>query len=90
MDLKSFQAAVGVPLQLYAPYFCPGSEYFNNTKWKAVKSDTSLPGCHDYAFEDVSPAQSKAFYDDMFDRGVKEAGMASFEPDFMNQVRYPM
>ena len=75
--------AVGVPLQLYAPYFCPG--YFNSTSpWKSFTSDTNLTGCHDYNFEDVSSQQSRAFHDDMFGRGAA-AGMASFEPDFMNQ-----
>ena len=34
---RALQAALGIPLQLYAPYFCPGSPYFkrNNasSKW---------------------------------------------------------
>ena len=52
VDLKSFQRALGVPLQLYAPYFCPGSPYFKNNNssaplgnWSSVVSDTSLEVC---------------------------------------------
>ena len=81
---KQVQSAIGVPLQLYAPYFCPGSNYFNNTNWTSIKSDTSLQGCRDYAFENVSPGQSRAFYDWFFAKG-ENVGMVSFEPDFMNQ-----
>jgi len=88
MPLDQFHEAVGVPLQLYAPYFCPGSPYFNGTstgkQWNMVSSDTTLPGCGDYAFEDVAPDQSREFYDWFFASG-KEVGMFSFEPDFMNQ-----
>ena len=89
LDLTSFQKALGIPLQLYAPYFCPDSPYFDSpehaSKWKSVSSDTSLPGCNDYAFEDVHPDQSREFYDWFFGRGIEKAGMTSFEPDFMNQ-----
>lgn len=94
LDLENFQRAVGVPLQLYAPYFCPGSPYFEGRKnnsltpgktWKSVHSNTSLPGCSDFDFQDVHPSQSRAFYDWFFERGIKAGGMVSFEPDFMNQ-----
>ena len=89
MDLKSFQKALGVPLQLYAPYFCPGSSYFEsnnqNSQWKSISSDPSLPGCSDFNFENVEPSQSRAFYDWFLDKGIEHAGMKSFETDFMNQ-----
>jgi hypothetical protein len=84
VDLGRFQRALGIPLQLYAPYFCPGSPYFNGTNWTAVLSDTSLPDCGDFRFQDVEPAQSRAFYDWFFDKGMA-VGMTSFEPDFMNE-----
>lgn len=32
MDLQSFQQAIGIPLQLYAPYFCPNTDYFDTSK----------------------------------------------------------
>ena len=90
LPLKQFQQALGVPLQLYAPYFCPGSEYFSrnnaSSPWHSVLSDTSLDGCSFYGFQDVEPAQSRQFYDWFFAKG-EDVGMVSFEPDFMNQVR---
>lgn len=83
MDVGAFQKELGVPLQLYAPYFCPESKYFkrNNpaSKWTSVVSDTTLPGCSFYGFQDVTPDESRAYYDDMFARGQAD-GMASFEP----------
>jgi hypothetical protein len=89
MDLKTFQVALGLPLQLYAPYFCPGSNYFDSaghpSEWKSVVSDPTLPGCDNYSFENVEPSQSRAFYDWFLDKGVQNAGMVSFETDFMNQ-----
>ena len=88
MPLADFQRALDIPLQLYAPYFCPQSPYFHNdndqTHWTSVVSDRSLPGCDSYAFQDVSPSQSRAFYDWFFEKG-KAIGMISYEPDFMNQ-----
>ena len=88
MPLKQFQQALGVPLQLYAPYFCPGSEYFSrnnaSSPWTSVVSDTTLDGCGSYGFQDVEPAQSRQFYDWFFAKG-QDVGMVSFEPDFMNQ-----
>ena len=48
-------SALGVPLQLYAPYFCSGSGYFGNgSNWTAVSSDTTLEGCGDFSFR-MSP-----------------------------------
>ena len=89
MDLNTFQEALGLPLQLYAPYFCPGSNYFDSaehlSEWKSVSSDPTLPGCDGFAFENVEPSQSRAFYDWFLDKGVQNAGMVSFETDFMNQ-----
>ena len=85
LSVGDMQRAVDVPLQLYAPYFCSGSGYFGNgSNWTAVSSDTTLEGCGDFSFLDVAPAQSRTFYDWFFAKG-KAVGMASFEPDFMNQ-----
>lgn len=84
LDMGSLQRAIGIPLQLYAPYFCPTSPYFDGSNWTAVSSNSSLPGCTDYNFKDVEPSQSRAFYDWFFAKGV-DVGMSSFEPDFMNQ-----
>ena len=87
LSVGELSRAFDAPVQLYAPYFCPGSDYFNETSpWTAVASNTSREGCRDYAFEDVAPAQSLEFYGAMFDRGMAQ-GMASFEPDFM-QANY--
>jgi len=89
MDLNTFQKALGLPLQLYAPYFCPGSKYFDSeehpSQWKSVSSDATLPGCSGYDFQNIEPSQSKAFYDWFLGKGEKMAGMVSFETDFMNQ-----
>ncbi|KAJ1449132.1 hypothetical protein M885DRAFT_573240 [Pelagophyceae sp. CCMP2097] len=90
LSVKELQNAIGVPLQLYAPYFCPDSPYFDGdgagdfTKWPSVRSDETLQGCHGYDFVDVSPEASRDFYAEFFDRGIG-AGMVAFEPDFMNQ-----
>ena len=132
LELGAFQRALGVPLQLYAPYFCPDNDYLvvaapaadadaeeeeegdhhdgrdgrdasvltsasasasaaagggggGEAKWPGVSSDTSLPGCADFAFANVAPAASRAFYEWFFAKGAA-VGMTSFEPDFMNQV----
>ena len=83
-----FAKALGIPLQLYAPYFCPESKYFSrvdpSSNWTSVVSDTSIDGCSFYGFQDVTPAESLEFYRWFFAKG-QDAGMVSFEPDFMNQ-----
>jgi hypothetical protein len=91
LPVKEFHKALGLPLQLYAPYFCPASEYFNGSipagrskAWTPVKSSLKLPGCSYYGFQDIAPSESREFYDWFFAKGI-DAGMASFEPDFMNQ-----
>lgn len=96
LDVKRLQEALNVPLQLYAPYFCPNSTYFGggeggNTAedamkkpWKSVSSNTSLPSCASFDFVTVAPSDSKAFFAWFLKRG-KAAGMGSFESDFMNQ-----
>ena len=87
LDTKEFHKALGVPLQLYAPYFCPNTtEYFQpDTPFKSLKSNTDLPGCSDFAFEMVRASDSKAFFEWFLTKGIQKAGMASFESDFMNQ-----
>jgi hypothetical protein len=91
LSVKELRDGLGVPLQLYAPYFCPGSEYFNGTApagrakpWTPVNSSLDLDGCSFYGFQDVSPGESREFYDWFFAKGIA-VGMESFEPDFMNQ-----
>eukprot|EP00546_Thalassionema_frauenfeldii_P019243 CAMPEP_0178900492 /NCGR_PEP_ID=MMETSP0786-20121207/3503_1 /TAXON_ID=186022 /ORGANISM="Thalassionema frauenfeldii, Strain CCMP 1798" /LENGTH=787 /DNA_ID=CAMNT_0020571501 /DNA_START=126 /DNA_END=2490 /DNA_ORIENTATION=+ len=86
LDMNAFQRALGIPLQLYAPYFCPENSYFgnDNSKWKYVTSDETLPGCNGFAFQSVSADQSRDFYGWFMDKGLK-VGMSSFETDFMNQ-----
>ena len=92
LSLGEFQRALGLPLQLYAPYFCFGSAYFNKTSaggtpvWPGVRSNASLPGCKGYDFWDIDPSMSEIFYDWLFSTG-KSVGMVSYEPDFMNQNR---
>mmetsp|Transcript_37414 Transcript_37414/g.82037 ORF Transcript_37414/g.82037 Transcript_37414/m.82037 type:complete len:879 (-) Transcript_37414:48-2684(-) len=89
LPLEEFQKALGLPLQLYAPYFCPINDYFNSTgsrNWNGVTSDPSVPGCNDYNFWDANSNNSKDFYDWFFAKGTA-VGMVSFEPDFMNQNR---
>jgi hypothetical protein len=82
-----FQKALGIPLQLYAPYFCPNStRYFQpDTPWKSVASNPNLPGCSGFAFETVRASDSKDFFEWFLDKGIENGGMASFESDFMNQ-----
>jgi hypothetical protein len=82
MGMKAFQEALGLPLQLYAPYFCATSTYPQN--FSMVRSDTSLPGCGDMDFWDAAPEASRLFYDFLFDLG-QSYGMTMFEPDFLNQ-----
>ena len=92
IDVIPFQQALGIPLQLYAPYFCPTTSYFKNNKntsqsssnWTSVMSDPSLPGCKGFTFKNVAPQESRGFYDWFLDKGLR-AGMTSFESDFMNQ-----
>jgi len=40
--------------------------------------------CSFYGFQDITPSESRSFYDWFFAKGVA-VGMKSFEPDFMNQ-----
>jgi hypothetical protein len=68
MGIPAFQKAMGVPLQLYAPYFCATSTYPSN--FSMIRSDTSLPGCNGFDFYDASPEGSRAFYDYLFDLGA--------------------
>jgi hypothetical protein len=87
MDLVSFQQALSVPLQLYAPYFCPSTIYFGNTtngNWKSVSSDPTLPGCEAFSFKNINALEALDFYGWFYDKGLN-AGMVSFETDFMNQ-----
>jgi hypothetical protein len=85
LDTKDFRQALGVPLQLYAPYFCPNSTYFGKGyPWQAVISNPDLPGCQDFAFETVRSEDSKMFFKWFIQKGI-DAGMKSFETDFMNQ-----
>jgi hypothetical protein len=96
LDVRSLHDALGVPLQLYAPYFCPNSTYFGEgagggkvedgigSTWKSVSSNTSLPSCSSFNFETVGSSDSERFFSWFLKRGAA-AGMGSFESDFMNQ-----
>ncbi len=72
MDTKDFQEALGIPLQLYAPYFCPNTTgYFQpDTPWKSVASNPNLPECSDYNYETVRASDSKDFFDWFFTKGI--------------------
>ena len=86
MPLADFHSKLGIPLQLYAPYFCNDTKYArdNGGNFTMVTSDTSLPGCKDFLFKDPAPEESRRFYDWLYAYG-KAFGMVSYEPDFMNQ-----
>lgn len=63
MGVKEFQHKLGLPLQLYAPYFCADSPYA--TKYNFLHSDTKLPGCGgspSFNFTTPSPARSLEFF----------------------------
>lgn len=80
--IKAMQEALGLPLQLYAPYFCATSAYPSN--FTMVRSDTSLPGCSSFDFFDPAPSDSIRFYEFLLGLG-QDYGMTLFEPDFLNQ-----
>ena len=84
LPVKDMQETIDIPVQLYCPYFCPTTKYFDGGQWSGVASDPTLPGCKGYEFRDIAPEQSKDFYGWFMDKGIK-AGMKSFETDFMNQ-----
>jgi hypothetical protein len=90
MGLPAFQAALDMPLQLYAPYFCADTIYAkaNGGAWDFIASDTSLPGCHPYDFKLPEPSAAKAFYKEFFSFGMQQSNghMAGYEPDFLHQV----
>jgi hypothetical protein len=87
LDIGDFQKSLGLPLQLYAPYFCPNStRYFQpDTPWKSVASNPDLPSCSGFAFETVRASDSEAFFEWFMSKGIQHAGMFSFESDFMDQ-----
>ena len=85
MGVPAFQEKLGLPLQLYAPYFCADSPYAR--KYNFLHSDTSLEGCGGtipYNFTTPHPDTAEEFYTDFMSIGLGY-GMASFEPDFMQQ-----
>lgn len=81
MGMQAFQKALGLPLQLYAPYFCATSAYPNN--FTMIRSDTTLPGCNSMDFYDAAPEESRAFYEFLLGLG-SDYGATMFEPDFLN------
>ena len=65
LSVRALHDALGVPLQLYAPYFCNNSQYFEPGAkplggWKAFTSNTSLDGCGGYLFK--VPAADCVFF----------------------------
>lgn len=93
LELPDFQQALGVPLQLYAPYFCPGSDYFSRvnpqSNWTSVISSHNISGCHSYGFQDVEPSQSLEFYRWFFAKG-KAAGASIISTPFVTRARGPV
>jgi hypothetical protein len=81
MGMAAFQRAFGLPLQLYAPYFCNDTVY--TTNFSMVRSDPSLPECSGFDFWDPAPEDAVAFYEFLYDLGTSY-GMFSYEPDFLN------
>eukprot|EP00041_Stephanoeca_diplocostata_P032956 m.1075300 g.1075300 ORF g.1075300 m.1075300 type:complete len:922 (-) comp24239_c0_seq10:1896-4661(-) len=82
----AFHTAVGLPFQLYAPYFCMDTPYASD--WNLMNSDSSLPGCSGspaYAFKTPAPDTAFEFYKWFMEFGQRTWGMTSFEPDFMHQ-----
>ena len=81
MGIPAFHKAMGVPFQLYAPYFCATSSYPSN--FTMLRSNTKLPGCDSMDFYDAAPEDAVRFYEFLFDLG-QSYGMTMFEPDFLN------
>jgi len=81
MGMANFTAAMGIPSQLYAPYFCGDSPYPSN--FSMVRSDTTLPGCKDMDFWDASPESAVEFYEFLYSLG-QSYGMTMYEPDFLD------
>ena len=87
MGLGAFHEKLGLPLQLYAPYFCNDTIYdiandHPEGKWPFLSSDTSLPGCKGYTFKNAAPHAAGSLH--LREEGRKN-GMVAFEPDFMQQ-----
>jgi hypothetical protein len=58
MGVAALDAALGgIPLQLYAPYFCADTAYDkrNGGKYDFVDADTTIDGCGGYTFRTPSP-----------------------------------
>ena len=88
LSIKDMQQAIDIPLQLYAPYFCPSSTYFqpeDEKNWTSIQSNTTLPGCDAFDFQSVVANQSYDFYSWFYNKGITHGSMTSFESDFMNQ-----
>eukprot|EP01062_Namystynia_karyoxenos_P063795 TRINITY_DN5658_c0_g2_i1.p1 TRINITY_DN5658_c0_g2~~TRINITY_DN5658_c0_g2_i1.p1 ORF type:complete len:820 (+),score=221.94 TRINITY_DN5658_c0_g2_i1:112-2460(+) len=87
MDTGAFQRAVGVPLQLYAPYWCADTPYavVNGGPFNMVSSNSSLPGCGPSFFRNAAPDQALLFYRWFFGKYARRYGMVSFEPDFLQE-----
>lgn len=86
LGVAAFHERLGLPLQLYAPYFCDDNVYDarNGGAWVFIDSDVTLPGCAGYSFRNVAPDSSHAFYTQFLQFG-RERGMVAFEPDFLRQ-----
>ena len=85
MGVAKLDAALhGLPLQLYAPYFCDDTSYDkeHGGEYTFVKADTTIAGCSGYNFRTPSPDDAKHFYMFFLESG-KARGMTSFEPDFL-------
>jgi hypothetical protein len=79
MGLPAFAQALGLPLQLYAPYFCNDTVYDEANgqpegRWPFSAADESLPGCDGYVFKNVAPEAAESFYEYFLSEG-KKGGM---------------
>lgn len=82
MGIQAFQAALGLPLQLYAPYLCNTTDYVSN--FTLIRSNPALPGCAAYDFYNPAPAHSLEYFSFIMDL-VLDYGATLFEPDFLHQ-----
>eukprot|EP01060_Flectonema_neradi_P027449 TRINITY_DN37043_c0_g1_i1.p1 TRINITY_DN37043_c0_g1~~TRINITY_DN37043_c0_g1_i1.p1 ORF type:complete len:774 (+),score=131.92 TRINITY_DN37043_c0_g1_i1:61-2382(+) len=84
IETSKFQKMLDLPLQLYAPHFCPDTPYakVNGGLFDMIPSNASYPGCT--PFLNAKPSESEDFYNWFFDQYQTRYGMNGFEQDFMN------
>jgi hypothetical protein len=80
--IQAFQRALGLPLQLYAPYLCNTTDYVQN--FTLIRSNPALPGCAAYDFYNPAPEHALEYFSFLMDL-VLDYGGTLFEPDFLHQ-----